>query len=62
MRRLPRARQVSSRRSAESANSRVILSSSTKTVQFFIRTHNETLSVAAMSVNNPDRPPVGINR
>jgi hypothetical protein len=30
--------------------------------QLFIRTHNETLSLAAMSVNNPDRSPVGINR
>jgi hypothetical protein len=27
-----------------------------------IRTHNETLPVAAMRVNNPDRSPVGINR
>jgi hypothetical protein len=30
--------------------------------QLFIRTHNETLSVAAMRVSNPDRSPVGINR
>jgi hypothetical protein len=30
--------------------------------QRFIRTHNETLSVAAMRVNNPDRSPVAINR
>jgi len=30
--------------------------------QLFIRTHNETLSVAAMRVNNPDRSPVAINR
>jgi hypothetical protein len=30
-------------------------------VKFFIRVHNETLSVA-MSVCNPDRSPVGINR
>jgi hypothetical protein len=29
--------------------------------QFFIGTHNETLSVAAMRVNNPDCSPVGIN-
>ena len=29
--------------------------------QFFIGTHNETLSVA-MDVRNPDRSPVGINR
>jgi hypothetical protein len=26
--------------------------------QLFIRTHNETLSVAAMRVGNPDRSPV----
>jgi len=30
--------------------------------QLFIRSHSETLSVAAMCVNNPDRLPVGINR
>jgi hypothetical protein len=30
--------------------------------QFFIRTHNATLFVAAMRVNDPDRSPVGINR
>jgi hypothetical protein len=30
--------------------------------QFFIRTHNESLSVAAMRVSNPDRSPVGIDR
>jgi len=30
--------------------------------QLFIRTHNETLSVAAMRVNNPDCSPVGIDR
>ena len=29
--------------------------------QLFIRTHNETLSVAAMCVSNPDRSPVGIH-
>jgi hypothetical protein len=28
----------------------------------FIRSHNETLSVSAMCVCNPDRSPVGINR
>jgi len=27
----------------------------------FIRTHNETLSIAAMRVSNPDRSPLGIN-
>jgi hypothetical protein len=30
--------------------------------QLFIRAHNETLSVVAMRVSNPDRFPVGINR
>jgi len=30
--------------------------------QLFIRVHNETLSVVAMRVCNPDRSPVGINR
>jgi hypothetical protein len=30
--------------------------------QLFIRMHNETLSVAAMCVSNPDRSPVRINR
>jgi hypothetical protein len=30
--------------------------------QLFIRMHNETLSVVAMCVCNPDRSPVGINR
>jgi hypothetical protein len=30
--------------------------------QFLISVHNETLSVAAMRVSNPDRSPVGINR
>jgi hypothetical protein len=30
--------------------------------QFFIRTHNETPSVAAVCVCNPDCLPVGINR
>jgi hypothetical protein len=30
--------------------------------QLFIRVHNETLSVAAMCVRNPDRSPVEINR
>jgi hypothetical protein len=30
--------------------------------QLVVGTHNETLSVAAMCVNNPDRSPVGINR
>jgi hypothetical protein len=30
--------------------------------QLFIRTDNETLSVIAMGVNNPDRSTVAINR
>ena len=29
--------------------------------QLFISPHNETLSVVAMRVSNPDRSPVGIN-
>jgi hypothetical protein len=29
---------------------------------YFLRVHNETLSVIAMSVNNPDRSPVTIHR
>jgi hypothetical protein len=33
-----------------------------KNGQLFIHTHNETLSVAAMCICNPDRSPVGINR
>jgi hypothetical protein len=33
-----------------------------KRSQLFIRTHKETLSVAAMCVSNPCRSPVGINR
>jgi hypothetical protein len=33
-----------------------------KRSQLFIRTHNETLSVVAMRISNPDRSPVGINR
>jgi hypothetical protein len=32
-----------------------------KSSQLFIRTHNETLSVIAMRVCNPDRSPFGIN-
>jgi len=30
--------------------------------QQFTRSHDETLSVVAVRVNNPDRSPVGINR
>ena len=32
-----------------------------KRCQLFIRVHNETLSVAAMRVCNPERSPVGIH-
>jgi hypothetical protein len=33
-----------------------------KSGQYFIRTHNETLSIAAMCVSNEDFSAVGINR
>jgi hypothetical protein len=33
-----------------------------KSRQLFIRLRNETLSVVAMRVSNPDRSPVGVNR
>jgi hypothetical protein len=33
-----------------------------KRSQLFIRVHNETLSVVAVGVCNPERSPVGINR
>jgi len=33
-----------------------------KRSQLFIRSHNETLSIAAMCVRNPDGSPVGIPR
>jgi hypothetical protein len=32
-----------------------------KSGQLFVRSHNETFSIAAMCVCNPDRLPVGIN-
>jgi hypothetical protein len=32
-----------------------------KRSQLFIRSHDETLSVVAMCVRNPDRSPVGIH-
>jgi hypothetical protein len=32
-----------------------------KRCQYFIRTHNETLSVVAMRVSNPDCSPLRIN-
>jgi hypothetical protein len=31
-------------------------------VQLFIRTHNETLSVTAVRIDNKDGSPVGVNR
>ena len=40
---------------------RITDSSSIKAVKFLFRVHNETLSVAAMCVSNPDRSPVGID-
>jgi hypothetical protein len=43
-----------------SSQERIADSSSTKAVQLFIRTHNETLTVAAMRVYDPDCSPVGI--
>jgi hypothetical protein len=48
-----------SRQFAASSNRRLQFH---KRSQLFIRVHNEPLSVAAMRVRNPDRPPVGINR
>jgi hypothetical protein len=44
---------------AASANHRFKLN---KSGQLFIRVHNETLSIVAMRVSNPDCSPVGINR
>jgi hypothetical protein len=41
---------------------RIADSSSKNAVSFFIGMHNETLSVVAVCVCNPDRSPVGINR
>ena len=38
----------------------IALSSSTNAVSFFIRSHNETLSVIAMCVSNPDCAPFAI--
>jgi hypothetical protein len=43
---------------ADSANRRFKFH---KRSQYFIGTHNETFSVAAMRVGNPDRSPLGIN-
>jgi len=47
---------------SNSPQARIGDSSSRNTVSFSSRTHNQTLSVAAMRVRNPDRSPVGINR
>jgi len=63
--RVPRIARMSenlaslSRQFAASSNRRLQFH---KRSQLFIRVHNEPLSVAAMRVRNPDRPPVGINR
>jgi hypothetical protein len=42
------------------ANSCIALCSSRNAVSFLIRTHNETLSVTAMRINNPGRSPLRI--
>src|SRR5882724_1063180 len=47
------------KRGGESASRRLEFH---KGSQLFIRVHNETFSVTAMCVSNPDRSPVGINR
>ena len=44
------------------ANSCIALCSSKNAVSISSGTHNETLSVVAVRVNNPDCSPVGINR
>jgi hypothetical protein len=49
----------SSKQFAASANRRFQFQ---KRSQLFIRSHNETLPVAAMRVSNPGRSPAGINR
>jgi hypothetical protein len=43
-------------------DSRVTLSSSIKCGQFFIGVHNETLSIIAMRVSNPNDSPVATHR
>jgi hypothetical protein len=47
-----------SRQFAVSVNRRFRLQ---KRNQLFVRSHNETLSVIAVRVSNPDRSPFGIN-
>jgi hypothetical protein len=54
---ISRARQ-SSRRSAGSSRRFEFQ----KRRQLLIRVHNETLSIVAVRIGNPDRSPVGINR
>jgi hypothetical protein len=49
-------------RSAQSAVMPSLWFKFNKRRHLFIRTHNETLSIVAMCVSNPDRSPVGINR
>jgi hypothetical protein len=46
------SRRTSTRAISKSANHRFKFE---KRAELFIRTHNETLSVAAMRVSNPDR-------
>jgi hypothetical protein len=40
----------------------VTASSSRKRSHLFIRPHNDTLSIVAVCINNPERSPVAINR
>jgi len=45
----------------KSSQPRIADSSSRKSGQLFIRTHNEAMTVAAMRVSNEDCPPAGIH-
>jgi hypothetical protein len=58
---MPSLAKISPARQANSAQVQVAASSSKNAVSFSIRTHNETLSVVAMCVNNPDRSPARID-
>jgi hypothetical protein len=58
----PSFEKISPARQAQSATSLNDRFESDKRGQLFIRTHNETRSVVAVSVRNPDRSPLGINR
>jgi hypothetical protein len=55
-------KKTSLARQAESPQPRITASSSQKRSQLFIRTHKETLSVAAVCICNPDCSPFAINR